>query len=450
MISAGGQDLPDVFINVPMSDNTITRYAKTGFILPLTDYYKHSSYYIKDMMEKEPDLAKMITMTDGNIYVVPRYMKIMQNEFGYRLWIYTPWLDMLGLKMPSNLEEFKTILRAFKEKDPNGNGIADEIPYMGATNAGEQHFMNFILAAYLPIDPQSNYLYVENGQIKAAYMQNEFKEGLKYLHELCKEGLLSPASFTTVYEQLRQIVQNPSVVQVGSFTSMAPTYLNSSDQRKEGYKIVPPLTQVNGKGYAMYSPSIPANAFFITKNCKYPEAAFRMADIMISEEATIHSRWGVKGVDWVEPEEGEKGMFDAMGYKAKIKPILAWGSPQNSHWQNVPPAYRDYSISFGIVESGSNLFETEIANKLQSYLDKKPPESITKIIYTDDEMDFINEVQQNVDAYLKDSMASFVTGTTDIEEGWDDYINEMKNIGVEDMIKMIQNAYDRMSNIRRD
>ena len=44
--------------------------------------------------------------------------------------IYKPWLDQLGLEMPTTTDEFHEVLRAFKAAgDLNGNGIDDEIPY---------------------------------------------------------------------------------------------------------------------------------------------------------------------------------------------------------------------------------------------------------------------------------------------------------------------------------
>lgn len=444
MVSAGGNDLPDVIVNVPISDSTISRYASKGFIVPLNEYYDNSAYYLNDVCEKEPELKKMITMTDGNIYVVPRYLKIMQNELGYRMWIYEPWLKKLGLEMPKTLDEFYNVLKAFKEQDPNGNGMADEIPLLGATNGGESWFKDFIAAAYQPIDPQSKYLYPENGKIKAAYIQPEYKEAIKYMNKLCSEGLLSPSSFTGDAAQCKQTVQNPNGVQVGAFTSMAPTYLSSSDERKEGYKILPPLTQEDGTGYSVYAASIPVNAFYITKNCKNPEAAFRMGDIMMSEEMTIHSRFGQKGTDWLEPTEGQKSMFDSMGYAAKINPVLTWGAPQNSHWQNGAAGYRSYELSFSTVDSGTNIFETEIANKLQTYMDRIPKEYITKLIYTENEIDTVNEIQQNIDAYKTDNITRFIIGDLDIESGWDSYVDELKKIGVDELVKISQDAYDRL------
>lgn len=443
MISAGGADLPDIIINVPFSDSTIARYASKGFIKPLNAYYENSSYYLKDVMENEPELRSMITMVDGNIYVVPKYLKIMQNELGYRMWMYEPWLEKLGLESPKTIDDFYNVLKAFKEKDPNGNGIADEIPLLGGTNGGEAWFKDFISAAFLPINPQSNYLYLDKGKVKVAYFEKEYKEAIKYMNKLCKEGLLSPSSFTSDGAQTRQTVQNPNAVQVGFFTTMAPTYLNGSDERKEGYKILPPLTQKDGTGYAVYAPSIPVNSFFITKNCANPEAAFRLGDIMMSEEMTIWSRFGKMGVDWLEATPDQKSMFDYMGYKAKINPVLPWGSPQNSHWQNATPGYRSYALSFSTVATEGNIMETEIANKLESYKERIPEEYIVKIIYTEEENETINEIQQDIDAYRNDIITRFIIGDLDIDSKWDSYINELKTIGVERLLEISQTAYER-------
>ena len=169
-----------------------------------------------------------------------------------------------------------------------------------------------------------------------------------------------------------------------------------------------------------------------------------MGDIMMSEEMTIHSRFGQKGTDWLEPTESQKSMFDSMGYAAKINPVLTWGAPQNSHWQNGAAGYRSYELSFSTVDSGTNIFETEIANKLQTYMDRIPKEYITKLIYTEDEIDTVNEIQQNIDAYKTDNITRFIIGDLDIESGWDSYVDELKKIGVDELVKISQDAYDRL------
>ena len=51
----------------------------------------------------------------------------------YKIWINQTWLDNLGLDVPTTTEELYTVLKAFKENDPNGNGIQDEYPLVGGT-----------------------------------------------------------------------------------------------------------------------------------------------------------------------------------------------------------------------------------------------------------------------------------------------------------------------------
>ncbi|AET59366.1 sugar ABC transporter periplasmic protein [Paenibacillus terrae HPL-003] len=50
-------------------------------------------------------------------------------------WINVEWLNKLGLSMPTTTKELKQVLIAFKTKDPNGNGQADEI-FAGAEQSG--------------------------------------------------------------------------------------------------------------------------------------------------------------------------------------------------------------------------------------------------------------------------------------------------------------------------
>ena len=84
---------------------------------------------LKAEMAKRPGAEERITAPDGNIYSLP-FLGRSGNGW-INSFINQPWLDKLGLEMPTTLDEFYEVLKAFKTQDPNGNGIADEIPYAG-------------------------------------------------------------------------------------------------------------------------------------------------------------------------------------------------------------------------------------------------------------------------------------------------------------------------------
>ncbi len=78
-----------------------------------------------------PQVKSLITLLDGKIYGLPHINDCYHCSMSQKMWVYKPWLDKLGLKVPETTDEFEAMLKAFKEKDPNGNGKADEIPLSG-------------------------------------------------------------------------------------------------------------------------------------------------------------------------------------------------------------------------------------------------------------------------------------------------------------------------------
>ena len=56
----------------------------------------------------------------------------------HKMWVYMPWLEELGLDVPTTTEEFHDMLIAFKDGDPNRTGRADTIPLTGVATGAWQ------------------------------------------------------------------------------------------------------------------------------------------------------------------------------------------------------------------------------------------------------------------------------------------------------------------------
>ena len=48
-----------------------------------------------------------------------------------------------------------------------------------------------------------------------------------------------------------------------------------------------------------------------------------------------------------------------------------------------------------------------------------------------------------VTTYMEENSVKFITGVLDIETGWDTYVEELKNLGIERAIEITQAALDR-------
>ncbi len=152
--------------------------------------------------------------------------------------------------------------------------------------------------------------------------------------------------------------------------------LHSSSEKRNKYATLPPLAGPDGEPVQVQNPSEVKHAGYITKNCNNPEAAFRIFDIMHSNEMTIMNRWGLYGTDWVDPEPGDTGLYEDMGYKPIIKDILAWGTVQNSHWFNGAPHFRTYEVAAGLIASPKDTINKKIAERTPAAIEATPVDKV--------------------------------------------------------------------------
>lgn len=127
-IAAG--DMPDMFSPYNGIESEL---IESGALLDLTDLLPEKAPHLWESVPEEVwDAVRANDPTGENrIYVIPQVLEYGRNGAMIR----QDWLDNLGLEMPTTQEAFVEVLRAFKNDDPNGNGVADEIPTGGREEA---------------------------------------------------------------------------------------------------------------------------------------------------------------------------------------------------------------------------------------------------------------------------------------------------------------------------
>ena len=135
MLASG--DYPGLFINQNFSPAQQVLYGEQGVFLPLNDLIDEYGVNVQRAFETFPLVRQNFVMPDGNIYALPDINDCFHCSMAQKLWVYEPWLDTLGLDIPQTTEEYKELLIAIRDGDPNGNGDPnDEIPLAGAVTGG--------------------------------------------------------------------------------------------------------------------------------------------------------------------------------------------------------------------------------------------------------------------------------------------------------------------------
>ncbi len=182
-IAAG--DMPDVF---SPWNGIESELIKSGALLDLTDLLQEKAPHLWESIPEEMwDAVKANDPTGENrIYVIPQVLNYGRNGGMIR----QDWLDSLGLKMPTTQEEFVEVLRAFKNDDPNGNGVADEIATGGRAEVRwmGQMFGQYGIAMWEGY-PQWD---IYDGELTYSAVTQNMKDCLEWMSELYAEGLLDP------------------------------------------------------------------------------------------------------------------------------------------------------------------------------------------------------------------------------------------------------------------
>ncbi|WNQ10208.1 ABC transporter substrate-binding protein [Paenibacillus aurantius] len=444
-LSLASGTYPDVYMGFAISPTKQMVYGSQGVFLPLNGMIDQYGSGAKWMFDNVEGVKANITAPDGKIYGLPQVDLNPHSLLPQRMWIYQPWLDKLGLKMPTTTDEFYQVLKAFKTQDPNGNGKPDEIPLAGAITGWHMSIDNFLMNSFILNDKESgiDHLMLKDGKIDVAFNKPEWKEGLKYLNKLYSEGLIAPETFTQDVNQMKQMGENPEVPILGAAAGGVPTdFTNIAGKRWNQYVAVPPLKGPNGLQITPYKPyNLGQGQYVVTSAAKDPEVAFRLGDYLLTEEATLRNVNGRQDVEWRFAKDDEKGVDGNKGIWAKIvvPPV-----PQNVHWGQTGPSIQTAKLRGGLVVKPGELADIlfkETKTKYDPY--KQPLDTvIPPLFFSEAQASELADLQKSIYDYVKQSVATFTIKNGALNTEWDAYLKQLDNLNLKRFIQLNQEAYD--------
>lgn len=428
-------NLPDIIIgDQTFNDSDIIN--NQSLFMPVDDLVKKYMPNYSEALTQLPELKKAVTFPDGKMYSLGKNLPSRPKTRNQPI-INKAWLDKLGLKEPTNLDELYNVLLAFKTQDPNGNGKADEIPITGSKG------LNMDLLNPFGITDINGTNMMVNGDGSLTYYptSEQYKEGLKWLNKLYAAGIIDSQAFTQDNTMVTSKNQDPNAARVGFEYAWTP----DADFGKwsSQYEAIAPIKGLDGKQYAGGDSngvfSIMRNEAEITASCKNPDVAARWLDQFYTGEASIQNFWGAIGTVISKNSDGTYTLNDPpAGTSAD-----AWYWDQSLRDFGPKFVSADFQSKIKLSSKSGDGLKTELSKLGDAYITTPYP----NVMYTAQENQDLATLTTDINAYIGQMTAKFVT-KGDIDAGWDAYVKKLKDMGMDKLIKIRTDAYNRYEKVK--
>jgi|GEM_PF-146301 Bacterial surface proteins containing Ig-like domains len=357
------------------------------------------------------------------------------------------WLDKLGLPMPTTVDEWRADLKAFRERDANGNGSKDEVlvfdPYSYSFFTGIAQWFGLV-PDVVAFDPNS-------GKVTSPWYQNGVKDYFSLLNGLVKDGVFDTTMIGANDEAFARKVaeNNVSALRAYSVNTYWEDLIKTTKDAE--YQLLSPLKAKEGITPLMLCdlPDNSVDKYAITKNCKDIEGAIKLFDYVFSMDYYNVNK-GIEGVDWnynqwkdldlVTTTQQQKYLAGNGGVDVFIQshflPRVTW------------PRKHPLTVDGALALRTSDKAKREDTRRI-NMLDYRPlvsnPFAVSSYaIATDKELEVINKYSTALTTYSSELTMNLILGNATLDK-WDTYIAKLKALGLDKMIEVQQARYDRYS-----
>lgn len=447
-------EYPDFFLN-GLTGTDIQTYGAQGILLDLRDYVtEENTPNLYSLYQQYPIMEKASLSYDGHLYAIRGYDRTNTREYlKTRFFVNTQWIRNLGLEEPATLDEFYEVLKAFKEQDANGNGDPnDEIPMVGAYESDPYCLLTIPLTAYgYCLSFANNSIYVdvdEDGKVFFVPTAEHFKDALAWMKKLYDEELLDPEYFTQSGDQ---VDAKQSEMIAGCFTDWAQWLDIADPEDYNQYDGITPLTSEFND-----TPIWPATDFqsigmlCITDKCKNVEKLLQIADwactfdgyctLLGGEEVGKMEGLEDQGytIERFDESYGENALTLNYTRPESYESDTTWREAVISPGWGAIPVCR---IDFTFVESSvtEQALSAALCDNYVPYMKVGWPDSVK---FTDDEWNSISLMVTDIESYLEQMVAKFITGEESLDN-FDAFVKGLNDRGLEQYLELYQAAYDR-------
>ncbi len=428
-------DLDDmIYWNWPSYPGGPQKALKDGVIQPLNKLIDEHAPNFKKFLEENPAIRKDIMTDDGTIYAIPVVRKDEWPRFVFGFQLRQDWLDKLDLKVPTTMDEWHTVLKAFKEKDPGGTGKT-----IAFGNQSSKRLADLPLVHFMSAWGMSYGFYRVDGQVKYGPAEPEYKQFLTTMKQWFDEGLIDPDFAATDSKQFQAKVTGNQMGSFGAALNGGMGVLSDLMKGDASFKLVgAPMPQTqDGKSYNFHSDAKSGYTGFgvaVSGQTKKAVEAIKWLDIGYSEWGNLLFNFGFEG-DTYTMENGYPKYTDKVMKDPQLPPT------------NALSQYTMASVNGRFFNQDSRYFEQILTYPQQkeaseTWAKTSPERQMPYITPTSEESSQLASMMSEINTYTDEMLLKFIMGNESLDK-FDDYVQRLKQMKIDDAIAIQQAALER-------
>lgn len=416
----------------------ISKYANTAF-LDFSGLLENNAPNLKALMKEDPQIEKVMTSVDGGMYSFCSIYTEVEQNVGPMPYINTKWLDTLGLDMPETTDELYEVLKAFKTRDPNGNGKNDEIP-LSAMDKTLGSILSEVVSGAFGFPYYVNYIAIDdNGKTYFSPATDGYKEAIKYIQKLYTEGLIDSEIFSIDRSKMTaKSNQGRDNQVVGVVLGGVQEQNFVGEDSIDDYEPLLPVAGPDGdRGAVNENAAYMMNNFVITTANKYPEETVRLVDRMYSPMWSLQEFQGVIGESIELSDDGKRYQYMEPENGVSIDQMRFQSSPVFMPYCMNAERLDELMVPDPLMQENT----WNNCRKFEPYLDTYTPNPPTWPMSVNDAKE-VARMKVDMQKLIEEKRGNWVSGKGDIDAEWEDYVNTLKSMGMDKYVEYHQKAYD--------
>ena len=430
-------DLPDI-IGVQWTNPSV--YApgldaaiSNGLVLDMTGYEEYMPNYMATLASNE--VWNKAAHTDSGALVFQFIRGDVFTQVYGGMIIRQDWLDELGLDVPVTIDDWTEMLTKFRDEKGATTPLITRGAIPNVLTGGGSCFAGAFGVA-------DGFYINDEGKIAYGRIEDGYKEVLKLMAKWYEEGLLNPDFITD-----DGAAQNAHILNGdgGAFWGLTGSGIgtlmaNAEAAGIEGFNLVgapyPVLNEGDTCEFGQYDYPVGGMQYTVSPTSDNIEAAIRFLDYGYTEAGSKLYNYGREGVSYTEDEDGTIHFTDYLLHNPDGLSLgQAVGTVAQACYAQPGVLTKQYQMNYFQLDIQKAAVNTWSQTNASAHV--VPPVTVS----AEDAKEF-NSIMAEVNTFCPEYISLAISGEYDLENFETEFVDVLKDIGIERAIEIEQAALD--------